>query len=404
MHEYYDIAYKNLFEKQAIKTVVFFDKNLSEKNTIESESSYCKIFFYESKTDLLEKISLINKDDIYFINTFDEILIPLVHEIRIYLWIMVSKEYVAFRNKHIQREILAKYYPETTVKYYEIDIKNQKIENYYNKLDFPYIIKPSSWVQSAWVWIIENKTDLEDYIKNVEVLNKNMAAKWIENDIFLMEEFVDGEMYTIVYFVDYDWNISYSPIVKVNSAQKIWINDFFNYLRLSWTIIDHELQIDDVKMFIEKHVSAFGMRNTFMFHEFKKNSKWEFKNIELNARIWWYRLEMMQKIYNYNLLEMPMQNIMDMSSDYSNAVFVFYPYQRWILKWFNDELLNEFKNLDSYSSIRISSWSIWKIVWSTKDWFGSLVALRLKNDNITQFKNDYKFVERKYNELIILEQ
>ena len=293
-------------------------------------------------------------------------------------------------------------FPETTVKYFDIDIKKQSIDEYYNKLDFPYIIKPSSWVQSAWVWIIYNKKDLENYIKNIETLNQNMVFRWIENNIFLIEDYIEGDMFTIVYFVDNDWNILYSPVVKVDSAQNLWINDFFNFVRLSWTIIDDEFSFEEVKRFIEKQVLAFGIRNTYIFQDFKRNNDWVLKNIELNARIGWYRLEMMQQIYGYNLLEMPLGNIPIFQTDYSNAVFVFYPKTNGILKSFDEQLIKEFKSLKSYSSIRISDQKIWKPVWLTKDWFSSLVALRLKNKNIIQFKLDYKFVEENYNNLIIL--
>jgi len=403
MYDYYKFAYKDLYEKHWVKTIIFFDKKLSEKSIIDNNNNYYQIFFYDSKIDLLEKITKFNKNDIYFINTFDEILVTLLHEIRKHLWIKVSKEYISFRNKHIQRNILIKKFSEATVDFVEIDFKKQNIDDYYKILDFPYIIKPSSWVQSSWVWIIKNKNDLEKYIENVKILNENMISRWIDNNLFLIEEYIDGEMYTIVYFVDNDWNISYSPIVKVNSAQNIWIDDFSNYVRLSWTIIDNEVSFDEIKSFVEKHVDIFGMRNTYMFQEFKKNSKWELKNIELNARIWWYRLEMVQKIYDYNLLEMPFWNVPKLKSDFSNAVFVFYSSKKGILKWFNEKLINDYKQLDSYYNIRISNNYLWKEVWTTKDWFSSIVALRIKNKNLIQFKKDYKFIEDNYNKLIILE-
>jgi hypothetical protein len=84
MHDYYDFAYKDLYENHNIKTIIFFDKHLSKDVTI-TDTSFYEIRFYESKTDLIYQISQINKADIYFINTFDEILVSLLHEIRIEL-------------------------------------------------------------------------------------------------------------------------------------------------------------------------------------------------------------------------------------------------------------------------------------------------------------------------------
>lgn len=404
MHDYYDFAYNDLYNKHNIKTILFFDRNLSKKEVdIDLITKWYEIVFYDSKSDLIIKIKDIKREEIYYINTFEEILIPLVHDIRIELWFEVSKEFKAFRNKHIQRDILKNTFPETTVKNIEVNIENDNLEDYYNKLDFPYIIKPSSWVQSSGVMLIENKNDLINYINNIKFLNHNMKSRWIENELFLIEEFIDGEMYTIVYFVDDFWNVSYTPIVKVNSARKIWIDDFSNYVRINWKIVDKEIEFSEVDLFVKKHVEAFWIRNTFIFHDFKINSKWELKNIELNARIWWYRLEIMQNTYGFNLLEMPLWNSWNFDTDYSYAVFVFYPWKNWVLKWFNSELVEQFKKLNSYIHLRLSNYLIWQNVWLTKDWFWSISALKIKNNNLEQFKNDYKFIEDNYNNLIILE-
>lgn len=170
-HEYYDIAYKDLYAKHNIITYNFFDKNISKNN----ENTYCeyqKVFFYSTKQDLLNKIKRINKNDIYYINTFDELLVLLTNEIKQDLWFEISSKYEAFRNKNQQRELLQKLFPETTVSYFEIDLLKDDVEQVSTKLDFPYIIKPVSWIQSSWVVLINSKLDLEEYIKNEKELEK----------------------------------------------------------------------------------------------------------------------------------------------------------------------------------------------------------------------------------------
>lgn len=133
-----------------------------------------------------------------------------------------------------------------------------------------------------------------------------MHDRWIDNRNFIIEEYIDGDMYTVNYFVNEKWEIFYSPIVKVNSSQKLWINDFSNYVRLNWKVIDDEINFNDVKLFVEKNVKTFDIKNTFIHHEFKLNSNKKLINIEINARIWGYRLEMMQNMYWFNLLTMPL--------------------------------------------------------------------------------------------------
>lgn len=404
IHDYYDLAYNDLYKNHNIITYLFFDRNLLKNiESIEDKESY-KIFYYNSKIDLINQLKKINKEDIYYINTFDEILVLFLNEVKKELWFVVSDFYEAFRNKNLQREILLKKFPETTVSYLEIDLLNDDIENFYNKLKFPYVIKPASWVQSSGVSLIHNKNELINYLNNVKSLNINMISRWIKNLKYLVEQFIDGEMYTINYFVDDFWNISYSPIVKVNSARDLCIDDFSNYVRINWNIIENEINFEDVKSFVEKNIKALWIKNTFIHHEFKLTSKWELKHIELNARIWGYRLEMMQDLYWFNLLTMPLGKSLYQSWDFSNAVFVFYPNTKWIFKWFNIELLEQFKKLNSYSSIRLSNNYIWKEVWLTKDWFSSIAALRIINKDLEQFKNDSNFIEKNYKNLIILEQ
>jgi len=401
LHDYYDTAYKNLLFKNWIETIIFFDKNLSFDCIIDNTNDY-KIFFYDSEIDLINQINLLNKEDIYYINTFEEVLIPLVHQIRIKLWFDVSWEYDSFRKKHLQRDILSRKFPETTVNFFEVNIEKENIDDYCNKLKFPYIIKPSSWVQSSWVSIINNKQDLKSYVKNAKFLNQNMISRWINNEVFLLEEFIDGEMYTIVYFVDSDKNIFYTPVVKVNWAKKIWIDDFFNYVRINWKVVDSELSNTEIKAFIEKTVEAFDIKNTFIFQDFKKNSSWILKNIELNARIWWYRLEIFQNLYDFNLLEMPIMKKIELTSESSNAVFVFYANRKWLLFWLDNDLLEKFKSLKSFISMRFSKNKINQEVWPTKDWFWSIAAIRLNNKDLDQFNSDYDFIEKNYKNLIIL--
>ena len=402
-HDYYETSYNNLFKNHGIITYLFFDKNLSTKINQISNNSYTYVFYYNDKIDLINQLKLIKKSDIYYINTFDEVIVLLVNEVKKELWFKISTHYEAFRDKKLQRQLLLEKYPNLTVSYHEIDLEKDEIDSFYNKLSFPYIIKPISWAQSSGVVLINNKTQLEKYLENVDQLDKNLLDRWIDNKKYIIEEYIDWQMYTVNYYVDDNWKANYSPTVKVNSSRNIGIDDFSNYVRISWNIIDREISFEQVKIFLEKQIQTFWLKNTFIHHEFKLNSKWILKNIEINARIGWYRLEMMQNIYNFNLLEMPLWIEMNMNSDFSNAVFVFYPKTTWILNGFNEQLLEQFKNLKSYTWCRISNQKIWHKVWPTKDWFGSLVALRLKNTDTEQFKHDYDFVESKYHELIILD-
>ncbi|MDP2091303.1 MAG: ATP-grasp domain-containing protein [Candidatus Gracilibacteria bacterium] len=403
MHDYYIVAYTDLYKNHNIKTLVFFDKNLSKNTEKHIESEAFDILYYDSMDDLKKQIIAINKSYVYYINTFDETLVLPLFELKKELGYTVSEHYEAFRNKNLQRELLLANYPDTSVEYFQIDIETDNSYEYFDKLSFPYVIKPIAGAQSSGVVLIHSKLELDNYLSNIRYLDQNMSDRGIKNIKYLIEEFIDGEMYTVNYFVNTIGEVFYSPIVKVNSSRKIGIDDFSNYVRINGKVIESEISFEDVKIFIEKNIKTFGIRDTFIHHEFKLTSKGVIKNIELNARIGGYRLEMIQNIYGFNLLTMPLKNNLYHNTSLSNAVFVFYPKTTGILKGFNEELLDQIKQLESYSSVRISSQKIGLKVGPTKDGYGSLVALRIKNDDINQFNKDYDFIEGKYNELIVLE-
>jgi len=81
MYDYYDFAYYDLYKNHNIITHVFFDKNLSNE-ILDSNKEEYKFFYYESKEDLINQIKKISINDIYYINTFDELLVLLLNEIK----------------------------------------------------------------------------------------------------------------------------------------------------------------------------------------------------------------------------------------------------------------------------------------------------------------------------------
>ena len=402
MQSYYIDAYKDLYLNYDIKTYIFFDKNLISK-MIESNSEEYSFFYYESINDLIRQLKDIEKSDIYYINTFDELLVLDLNEIKKELWFFIPDKFEAFRNKNLQRELLLKKFPETTVSFFELDIINEQIDSYYNKLDFPYIIKPTSWMQSSWVLLINNKIDLENYVQNTKSLFKNMLNRWISDTKLILEEYIDWDMFTVDYFVDDNWTFIISIITKVFLLKNLWIDDFGNYVRISGDLINSYIDLNLLNDFIKKHIITFWIRNTFIHHEFKINSKNIFKTIELNQRIWWYRVEMANLNYNYNILTSPLKIENNIKNPWNMAIFIFYPNKKWIFKWVNNDLLSKFKILNSFKNYRISESYIWKEIWLTKDWFSNVAAIRIINYDSVQFKKDFDFIEKNYNHFIILE-
>gem|GEM_PF-2581907 len=104
-------------------------------------------------------------------------MVLLLNEIKKEIGFETSTYYKAFRDKNLQRELLLEKFPETTVSYFEIDIQKDDLEDYYNKLKFPYVIKPASGVQSSGIVLIHDKKELVNYLNNIKSLVSNMNSR-----------------------------------------------------------------------------------------------------------------------------------------------------------------------------------------------------------------------------------
>lgn len=395
--DYYDETYKDLFLKRKIKTIIFYKNPWKKLEKIKNDD-YIEFIKYNSFEEIKEKIEKIWKENIFYINTFDEKMILETNKLKKDLWFSVSKKYEIFRDKEKQRKFLLENFPETTVNFQEIDLqKNAEI-----KIDFPCIIKPTGGLQSAWVNFLKNKKDFENFKENFNSLNEKLEKRGLWSK-FILEEFIDWQMYTVDYFVDENWDFFAFPIVKIELASKLWVDDFANYARIAWKYIEKEVSNQELYEFIDKNVKTFWLKNTFVHHEFKKNSSWKLKTIELNGRIWWYRCELYKECFSINMFDIVLEKEKNLKKEENfYAAFVFYPDKEGILKGFDEKIESDFKKLDSFFSLS-KIWKIWENIWLTKNWYSSVANLKLKNKNLENFQKDLDFVWKNYKDFLILE-
>ena len=392
-HDYYLKAFEKLKDNN-VKTIIF-DKS---PNII--ESNWTIKLSYTDQKDLIQKIKKLNLKD-FFIHTFDEQSIWLTNELRKYFNQKITTHYQAFENKDFQREKLLEYDKSITVNYQIIkDLKKFKLE-----LDFPLVIKPIRWAQSRWVKIIKSKAELEQYLTEYQKILEKVWESWYKNESFLLEEFIDGSAYSVDYFVDENWDFTLTKPVFLEFGIDIWLDDFCNISRVISQEKENKLDLEKLKEFLEKNIKALWIKNTFVHHEFKFTNKQQFKTIELNWRIGWFRLDMYDKCYNINLLEIPFQKQTNwylknpLQTNY--AVWALYPEKEWIFKKINDKIFNQIKKLPSLESIKIINSKIGQKIWPSKNWYSRVWFIRLNNPDFQQFQKDYAFIKGNYENLII---
>lgn len=332
-----------------------------------------------------------------YINTFHEDLSIFPSLYKKELWQPYTTNYEIFTDKEKERNLMKEKCPDMIPWYQNYSAQWLKDIDH----DFPYIIKPTEGSLSRGVALIENQFDLDIYIQNVEDLQKQLGNKW-----FLVEEYVQWPMYTISYFVDGQWKIKYDTFCSIQTGEIVGIPDFWLISRSITRESSASKQImKAIEKVIKRTVIQCGIKNTFIYQEVKRNNAWAYKIIELNARIWWYRLEMHKDAIGRNLFDYVFADRHDTKKIENNvAVISILPTENGvILKKFNRKVFSEIRKLPSVKSIKRFKEFLEQKVWYTKNGYKRLGYISLHNPDTNQYKKDYAIIMAKYEDLLILE-
>ena len=401
-------AMEELSEKYWIKNVIYYKWDTIEYIDLlnKLKKFWILLHNYSNKEDLKEQVIEFNKQyEIIYIWTPMEFLVNIVNEIKVSFGRPISDYPDIFRNKHLQRELIQKYNPELGIKFSKWIPEELNINEIEKEVGYPFIIKPVDWVQSAWVVKINNKKEFNNYIEHYKVFHDRLKSRWVDSKLLIVEEFIEWKLYSIDYFVSDEWIITISKPVKVRLWVDLWIKDYFNFARIVSEKTENEFKWKRLKTFVNSTVKATWIKNSFVHHEFKINSKWEFKTIELNWRIWWWRLEIMQIAYGINLFEFivnPETKIWNLKE--SIITIKVYSQKKWILESFNDKLFEKIEKKESVFEIIKDESHIWKEVWLTSDWFTNVATIKLKSKDYKILRKDYTYVKKYFNDLLIVDQ
>lgn len=401
-------AMEEISEKYGVKNVIFYKWEKIEYVDLISKLEKLWIFLYNysNRDDLKEKVLEFSKNyEILYVNTALELLINSTNTLKKALWQEVTQNSKIFRNKYLQREIIQKHNPNLGVKFLKWTILNLDIEEIEKTIWYPFIIKPVDWVQSSWVAKIKNKKDFEKYLRTYKDFHDRLEARGIDNKELLLEEFIDWTLYSIDYFVNQDWKIFSTKPVKQRLLSDIKFDDYGVLARISSKKTESEFKWKKLLSFISDTVKATSIKNTYIHHEFKINSKWELKTIELNWRIGWWRLELLKKSYGLNIYELILwSEFKSVKLKENNLVVNIYATKRWMLRDFNHKLLEKLKQKSSINSIEIEYSVVWKEIWPTKDGFIKIWSIKMSHKDYGALASDFDFVKKHYWDLLIIDE
>jgi biotin carboxylase len=161
-----------------------------------------------------------------------ELLVNVMNEVKEVLGHPLSDDPDVFRDKYLQRQMIRDHNPELGIKYVQGAPEDLQIEELEEKVGYPFIIKPVDGVQSSGVGKINNREDFEEYISHYEVFHERLKSRGVDNKMLIVEEYIDGKMYSVDYYVDFEGNVLMSKPVKVKLGVDIGVDDYCNIARI----------------------------------------------------------------------------------------------------------------------------------------------------------------------------
>jgi len=261
-------------------------------------------------------------------------------------------------DKIRMRQLLRGYDKTIAPKFLVVHDASQETLNMIEKrVGFPLIIKPAGLAASLLVSLCYHQEELETNLKNtVRKINRIYKKKRGRGEPqILVEEFMEGTMYSIDSYVNQRGVVYHTPLVHVRTGRSIGFEDFFGYMRITPVALKPH-KVEAAKNTAEKAIEALNLRSTSVHIELMKTED-GWKIIELGPRIGGFRHEMYELSYGLDhsandiLIRIPKKPKLIKKIRGFTAVLQFYSHQKGRLK--SLEGVNRVRKLESFSRIEI---------------------------------------------------
>jgi len=262
-------------------------------------------------------------------------------------------------DKIVMRQLL-KTQDKTLIPKYTVikDSSPESVLRVEKQVGYPVVVKPAGLAASLLVSVCYHREELEDTLKKtfktIEKVYKKKLGRGTPK--ILVEQLMDGEMYSIDVYVNGRGNTYATPIVHVKTGRAIGFDDFFGYQRMTPTRL-LKTHIEDANHAASKAVKALGLRSTTAHVELMRTEK-EWKIIELAPRMGGFRHEMYQLSYGINhilndiLVRVPQKPIIPKKTRGFTAVFNIYGKTEGVLGTIVG--LKQTRLLASYTSMEVN--------------------------------------------------
>ncbi len=238
------------------------------------------------------------------------------------------------------------------------DAGKDSIKKIRKRVRFPMVVKPTGLAASLLVTLCYHQDELETALRSafrkVRKLYRDQGSAGEPK--ILVEEFMEGEMYSIDSYVSSIGKVYHCPIVHIKTGHAAGYDDFFGYIRTTPTRLGPSTE-KKAQEATRKAVHALGLRNVTIHTELiRTEDGW--KIIEAGPRIGGNRVNMYRLSYGINhslndvLIRIPKKPIIPTKIKGHTAIVDFYPRKEGIIKKIRG--MKKAKTLDSYdhSSVR----------------------------------------------------
>jgi hypothetical protein len=162
------------------------------------------------------------------------------------------------------------------------------------------IIKPSGLERSLLVSVVHNTEELASTLAFTFSQLESAYKTWMKRltPSVLIEEFMEGDMYSVDSYVSSDGTCRHAPSVKVVTGRSAGFDDFFAYLQMTPSGLS-EAQTEQAQRAAERACRALGLRSVTAHTEMMK-TKTGWKIIEVGPRIGGYRHELYSLSHGMN--------------------------------------------------------------------------------------------------------
>ncbi|MBD3360114.1 MAG: ATP-grasp domain-containing protein [Candidatus Buchananbacteria bacterium] len=203
-------------------------------------------------------------------------------------------------DKLEMRKTFRRYYPKISPKFIHVKKYSEAIiKQIIKDIGFPCVIKPTNLSGSKLIincfYKEELEKNLKDAMRKINSLVKKASVVTVPK--IIVEEFMEGQMYSIDAYVNTYGKMYYTPIIEIKTGKDAGYDDLFMYTQIAPSILskEEEKKAQDV---VNKGTHAIGLKSSTVHCELMKTSK-GWKIIELAGRPGGFRDEIFYHAFGF---------------------------------------------------------------------------------------------------------